>query len=173
MSDQGQQTYQRAIVGALLGLGVQTLSALVLLAVAFSGDPAAMLPAVWYAFAGIPVWLVLVLLYHQHRLEREEALESERLARQAPESRLFGEAGDALSLSRRRLQKMYGLVLPLTGVLVGAYLMAGGLWRLGEAQASLAPTPNRFTASNARSSAWPSVWAWRSWTSWSGATWPG
>lgn len=134
MSALTPQSYQRAVAGALLGLGAQLAAAAGLAAIAFAGDPIVFLPAAWYAAGGIPVWLCLLLLYHQHRLERMEALEAERLASAGPDTQLFGETAAELNVAQRRLEQLRRIGLPLTGLCTGIFLLAGAIWRIGAAE---------------------------------------
>jgi modulator of FtsH protease HflK len=124
-----QQTYQRAMLACLLGLGVQlTLivgSALVQL---WSGSPA-VAAITWHLLGGAPIWVILLLIYQQHRLERAESLEAEQLARGSQAgSSIFETAAEDLGLARRRLDNLYKWGLNVVSVLVALYLLiAGGL----------------------------------------------
>lgn len=122
-----QQTYQRGLMACGLGLGIQLLlivaSALVQL---WSGSPA-VAAATWHLVGGLPIWIVLLLIYQQHRLERAEALEAEQLARSAAAaSAIFETAEEDLGLARRRLDNLYKWGLNLVSVLVAVYLLTVG-----------------------------------------------
>jgi len=124
---QDQQTYQRAVGAALTGLGVQFVltvgSGLVGM---WSGSPAVQ-AATWQLLGGLPIWIVLIVLYHQHRLERIESLEAEQLAQRDGGSAIFDETGDELNVARRRLAWLYKWALNLVSVFVLLYLLAMGV----------------------------------------------
>jgi regulator of protease activity HflC (stomatin/prohibitin superfamily) len=125
-----QQTFNRAANTALIGLGVQTALALALGLLGLYAESAALIAMTWHLVGGIPLWLVLWVLFNQHRLERLEALESEQLAGDdAAAAALFNEAGDQLALARRRLDRLYKVGLKVTALLLSIYLLAlgGGL----------------------------------------------
>ncbi len=124
-----QQTYQRASATSLLGLGVQFAVAVVLLLMYFwSGHPAT-LAATYHAAGGLLLWFCLWLIFQQHKLERAEALEAERLGQlHGEESSIFETTVDDLSVARRRLAALYRWVLPATGLLTSGYLLGVGIW---------------------------------------------
>lgn len=122
-----QQTYQRALLACLLGLGAQLAltvgSALVQL---WSGSPA-VAAITWHLLGGVPIWVILLLIYQQHRLERAEALEAEQLARGSDAgSSIFETAAEDLGLARRRLDNLYKWGIHLVSVLVALYLLIVG-----------------------------------------------
>ena len=78
---QDQHIYRRATTAAVVGLVVQFVLALVVALLALYSGSDAVLAAMWHLFGGLPIWGFLAVLYHQHRLERMEALEFEQLKR--------------------------------------------------------------------------------------------
>lgn len=122
-----QQTYRRATSAAMVGGGVQLALAIgAALIAAWSASPAAGALA-WHLFAGLPLWLVLVLIYNQHRLERVEALEAEQLAQSdARAAALFDEHADQLAVARRRLDNLYKWGLGVVSFVAGLYLVVVG-----------------------------------------------
>ncbi|MCC7204698.1 MAG: hypothetical protein IT441_06435 [Phycisphaeraceae bacterium] len=133
-----QQTYQRGLAASLLGLGVQ-LGLLITSALMglWSQSPAVHV-LTWLLLGGLPVWVILLLIYQQHRLERAEALELEQLAAGKGDSAaIFQEADDELGLARRRLDRLYSWGLSGVSVVVGVYLTGIGLWQLSAAYQSL------------------------------------
>jgi regulator of protease activity HflC (stomatin/prohibitin superfamily) len=128
-----QQTYKRAANAALVGLITQLVLAGVAALLGLYAQAPAIHAVTWHLFGGVPIWLLLWLLYHQHQLERLEALEAEQLARTDEQAaRLFDEAGQQLALARRRLNGLYKWGLHGVSVLVAVYLAAVGgalLWR--------------------------------------------
>ncbi len=126
-----QQTFNRAANTALIGLCVQTALALSIGLLGLYAQSPAMIAMTWHLLGGVPLWLVLWVLFNQHRLERVEALESEQLAGDdAATAALFNEAGDQLALAQRRLDRLYKVGLKVTAGLLSVYLLAlgGGLF---------------------------------------------
>lgn len=128
---QDQQTYKRAALAALIGLIVQTGLAIFVAMVGLYAESIAINAASWYLFGGLPIWLILLIIFYQHGLERLEALEAEQLARtDARSAAIFDETGQQLQLARQRLEKLYKFGLPIVSVLVAAYLLIAGLVQL-------------------------------------------
>lgn len=126
---QDQQTYKRAATAACLGLFIQLGLALGMAMLGLYADSSAINSATCYLFGGLPVWLMLWIVYHQHQLERVETLEAEQLSREDAEAaRLFDEAGQQLALARRRLENLYKYGLNGVSLVVGIYLLGVGVW---------------------------------------------
>ncbi len=122
-----QQTYQRGATAAILGLIVQVLLGVGMALLGLYTDSTAVEAAAWHLLGGVPIWIVLWVIYHQHRLERIEALEAEQLAAtDAQTAAIFDEAGEQLAFARRRLEQLYKYWLPIVSLLVAGYLLAVG-----------------------------------------------
>lgn len=125
---QDQQTYKRAAVAALIGLIAQLVLAVGLALLGLYAQSNAFHAATWHFFGGLPIWVILWVIYNQHRLERVEALEAEELARaDARTAAIFDEAGQQLSLARKRLERLYKIGLPAISALTGVYLLVVGI----------------------------------------------
>lgn len=123
-----QQTYNRATAAALLGLATQLVFAIIVAGLGLYSQSSAMHAGAWYLFGGLPIWVALWMLYNQHRLEREEALEAEQLAQEdARAAALFDEAGHNLATARKRLEGFYKWGLNVVSISVAVYLLAAGL----------------------------------------------
>ena len=73
----------------------------------FARDPAGLSAAMYLGF-GVLVWLSLALVYHQHTLERLEAIEQDALsASGGADSSVFDRAGDELRPAAGRLAWMH------------------------------------------------------------------
>lgn len=124
-----QYAHQQATRVAGIGVLAQLAIGLVLLIV---GRVLGSTPFVWgslFAFAGIPVWATLAVVFHQHRLAALEAAEAEELRSERGDSSVFDRerASDVL-VAARRLQRMYQWLLPTVSLAVAAALaVAGGL----------------------------------------------
>ncbi|MEL7087554.1 MAG: hypothetical protein AAGL98_03795, partial [Planctomycetota bacterium] len=125
---QDQQTYRRATSAALLGLAAQSLFGIIVAGLGLYAQSAALHAAAWHLFGGLPIWVALWMLYNQHRLEREESLEAEQLAREdARAAALFDEAGHNLATARKRLDSFYKWGLNAVSVTVAIYLLSAGV----------------------------------------------
>ena len=125
---ESQRTFKRATVAALIGLFAQGLLTLVAALLGIYARSEAIYAATWYLLGGVPIWMALWLLFKQHQLECQEALEAEQIAESdAQAAALFQEAGDQLSLARRRLASFYRWGLNIVGLLVAIYLATLGI----------------------------------------------
>ena len=114
--------YQRATGVAAAGLFAQLAIALVLLIFGLTTDDTTAVIASFWAFSGLVVWLGLILIFYQHRLERLESLEMEGGARLDDSGRLF--AADEARVARKRLGLMHSYMMPALS-LVYALLLVG------------------------------------------------
>ncbi len=136
---QDQQTYHRGAQSALIGLWVQVVLAAIMGALGLYAKSGAIGAAAWYFAGGLPVWGVLWVIYHQHRLERAEALEHEQLARtDAQADALFGQDASDLRPARGRLEWLYRWGLGTVSLVNGAYLLVAGGLLWASCQASTA-----------------------------------
>ena len=137
--------YQRATRVATAGLAVQLAIALLLLIFGKTtgpmlGDPTRILPgqpppptlsdsasviAAAWAFCGLIVWLGLILVFHQHKLERLESLEFDSGPRVDDQGRMF--AADEARVARKRLDLMHRILMPTLSLLY-AGLLIGLAW---------------------------------------------
>ncbi len=125
------QTYQRALTGAVIGLAAQVIVTLALLALAWATGSGAAAAATWHAGGGMLIWLLLAVVYMQHRMERAEALESEQLAqRHGSDSSIFDTAADDLAVARRRLERLVRWGLPVVSLVTAVYLIGVGIFQL-------------------------------------------
>jgi regulator of protease activity HflC (stomatin/prohibitin superfamily) len=121
-------SFKRAASVSMLGFAIQIAITLILLLYGLFGKDNAAVSASFFSLVGVAVWLVLLLLFDQHRRERVEALEAEALAADAATS-VFEEGAADLRIASRRLQTWYKIVIPITSLLFGAALVALGIWR--------------------------------------------
>jgi len=130
---------------ALIGLIFQTLVFAFYAVLAVWSQSESLQALAYLTVTGIPIWLALLLTYHQRVLVQEEAFETEELRRER-EAGLQTETvfeGDAeqLLLARRRLRWMYRWMLPGFSVAVIAALALLGLyfwpWSLRQAPSEI------------------------------------
>ena len=121
------RVYQRATTAALAGLTIQIALVLLMgLTALWSGSPA-IYSAGWHMLGGLPIWIVLALLYHQHETERAQRLAADKLSTDPTASAaIFGNLGDDLDAARRRLDSLYRYGLPAVSLLVAAYMIVAG-----------------------------------------------
>ncbi len=77
---------------------------------------------------GVPIWIILLLVFTQRRRSRLEDLETEQIKRaQAAgiSTNVFDVADESLLLERRRLNWTYKFLLPAFSVLLAAYHVGG------------------------------------------------
>ena len=129
-----QQTYKRAANAALIGGGTQLVLAVMMALIGLYAQAPAIHAATWQLFGGLPIWLILWVLFHQHQLERVEALEAEQLSKEdARTAALFDEAGQQLAIARQRLESLNRWWLPIVSLVVAGYqiIVGGSLLYLG------------------------------------------
>ena len=121
------RVYQRATTAALAGLTIQIALVLLMgLTALWSGSPA-IYSAGWHMLGGLPIWIVLALLYHQHETERAQRLAADKLSTDPTASAaIFGNLGDDLDAARRRLDSLYRYGLSAVSLLVAAYMIVAG-----------------------------------------------
>ncbi|MHC4908222.1 MAG: SPFH domain-containing protein [Planctomycetota bacterium] len=122
--------YQRATRVAALGFFVQAAVGILLLLFSMmtgeSGDTAFRFGA-FYVLCGLIVWLSLIIVFHQHKLERLEALEEDQLAGRDASGSIFDAADEEIRVAARRLRLMHKWMMPIMCVVL-AIALAGLAW---------------------------------------------
>ena len=123
--------YRRAATAAIAGLVIQfgLLAAVGL--TSLWGDAESLYAACWHMLGGVPIWIVLILIYQQHEAERTQRLAAEKLADTTKAAAIFGNLSDDLDAARERLERLYRYGLPFVSGLIAVYLVAAGgtlLW---------------------------------------------
>ena len=138
-----QSLYRRGTIAALVGLAIQVGLTVAFAVVGAWTESPAIQAATWHMLIGVPIWVILALVYSQHEVERRETLAADRLATQdAASSVLFGDLSDELQRSRQRLANLLGYGLPAVSFLVATALVTGGLlllWRFFALAAARGP----------------------------------
>lgn len=120
--------YQQASRVAGYGLGIQAgigLAMIVLGVVGRSVDTS-LLWASAYPLIGTLVWLSLLVVFHQHKLERLEALEADELA-QSRGTTIFDREILATRVAARRLELMHRWLMPAASLVVAGALAVCGV----------------------------------------------
>jgi regulator of protease activity HflC (stomatin/prohibitin superfamily) len=76
-----------------------------------------------YVLTGVIVWLSLIVVFHQHRLERLETLEESELREARPDASIFDASREETGLAARRLRQMYKWMLPIASLLAASLLV--------------------------------------------------
>ena len=119
--------YQQATRVAGLGFLLQLALGLVLLIWGLVGSDTSFEIASTYILPGCLVWIGLGVVFHQHRLERLEALERDELASDRGEESALFEEGD-VDVAARRLRLMHTWLMPAVSLSVVVLLVVFA-WR--------------------------------------------
>ncbi len=125
-------SYARAASISVLGLTIQLLMGVGLLIYSILGRDHAAQSGAYAILLGVIVWLVLAVVYDQHRRERIEALEQEQLDAQQRGS-VFEGAAEDLRVNARRLAWMHKFLVPGVSLLMSGLLIALCFWRVTDA----------------------------------------
>ncbi len=86
-------------------VGIQVALVLATGLVALWSDSQAAYAAGWHMLGGLPIWIVLALVYNQHETERMQRLAADKLAADPSGSAaIFGNLGDDLDAARREFE---------------------------------------------------------------------
>ncbi|MEE2908244.1 MAG: hypothetical protein VX527_10505, partial [Planctomycetota bacterium] len=110
--------YQRATNVAAFGFCLQLVVAMVFLVYGLAvGDSPSILASLW-AFPPLVIWVGLIVVFNQHKLERLESLEEDQLTSGgvAGES-IFDRSGEEVRVAASRLKLLYRWALPIASVL--------------------------------------------------------
>lgn len=119
--------YRRATTAACVGLGIQLVLLVATGLAALWADSQAIYAATWHMLGGLPIWIILALLYHQHERERAQRLAAEKLAAEPhATAAIFADLTDDLDAARTRLERLYRYGLQIVSLLVAVYLLAAG-----------------------------------------------
>lgn len=121
--------YQRATSVSLFGLGLQLLFAILMLLYGIFGSDPGALSASYAMLIGCAAWLGLVLVFHQHKLERIEVREAEAYrSSSASQARVFeDESESGENVQARKLAWMHKWFLPTLSLLISVSLIGVGL----------------------------------------------
>jgi membrane protease subunit HflK len=115
--------YQRGTQVAAFGFLLQFVIGLTLLIFGWIGTDHAIQFAATYVLLGTIVWVSLIVIFHQHKLERLEALEEDELASaRSGNSSIFDAATDESRVAARRLALMYKWLMPAVSLVLVGFL---------------------------------------------------
>ncbi len=119
--------YQQATRVAGFGLLLQIMIGLTLLIFGRISHDTTFQYAAYYVLTGILVWVALIVIFQQHKLERLEALEADELAAlRGSGTSVFESEGEDLKVASRRLRLMHKWLMPIVSVLVAGLLVLFG-----------------------------------------------
>lgn len=111
--------FQRAARVAGFGLMLQLAMGLTLLLFGLLSGDTAFLFGSLYVLLGIAVWVSLIIVFFQHKLERLEALEQDEIdAGRGESSSVFDEDADEVRVAGRRLRLMHRWLMPIVSMLL-------------------------------------------------------
>jgi membrane protease subunit HflK len=130
-----ERTYRRAELASLAGLVLQLGGFGLVLLVALASNAPSVSAEAFHWLGGVPIWVLLLLIFHQKRLETLEQLEVEELRRQregAGQSALFEVEAEDLLVAGRRLRAILRYVLPMTTIVLAFYhvVVGAALWKV-------------------------------------------
>jgi regulator of protease activity HflC (stomatin/prohibitin superfamily) len=141
-----QFVYRQATRVCGIGLGIQLLLGTFLAIFGRMAGDSAITLASFYVLIGTLPWLALVVLFHQHSLERLEALENEELEQLRASGRSVFEGGrEQTDVASRRLASMHRWLMPTISAFVAlalallSYLTIDWLRRLDDSAATATP----------------------------------
>lgn len=135
-------SYKRAAGVSLLGLSLQLVMGLAMLLYSVLARPQdqAALTASMFILLGAPVWLLLAIVFDQHRREQIEAMEAEALgASGARDASVFAGKDDEFRVAGRRLAWMHRILVPTFSLVYAGALAAVGVWRFLDGRQYLQP----------------------------------
>jgi modulator of FtsH protease HflK len=130
--------FARATRASLIGLIIQVGISLTFLLYSVFGQDTLAETAFYYSVLGIVAWIVLTLVFHQHKLERIEAASEELLsAAGAEEASVFEGNATDFRVAAARLAWMHRFLVPTVSLLLGALLVGLGVWRFANGRSHL------------------------------------
>ena len=126
-----QRPERRARTVAWVGLGFQFALAIGFMLLYAWSQSESIRGLFLLSLVGMPIWVFLILIYHQRVLVQDESFETEQLKRERESgaAAIFDVEDEELLLAKRRLRWMYKWLLPVFTILVIAGLAAASLLR--------------------------------------------
>lgn len=123
--------YQQATRVAGFGLLLQLAIGLLLLILGQVLGDSALTGASWYVLPGIAVWIALIVVFHQHKLERLEALERLEIEAARREGRgVFDQETVVTDAAGRRLALVHRYLVPAVTLVVAGLWLGLGIYAL-------------------------------------------
>jgi regulator of protease activity HflC (stomatin/prohibitin superfamily) len=119
--------YRRAMTAAMAGFGIQITLVIATALTGLWADSQAVYAAAWHMLGGLPIWIVLLLVYQQHESERSQRLAAAKLTESTKAATIFDSLGDDLDAAKARLDRLYRYGLPIVSLVVAIYLLVAGV----------------------------------------------
>jgi len=120
---------QRATTTALTGLILQIAIATTLLVFGLFSGSTAFVFASFFLWIGVLVWLGLIILFYQEKMQLLEALEESELVGEEHTS-MFDTASDTLRPAAARLKLIHRWIMPIFSLTIAAALIVIGIFLL-------------------------------------------
>ena len=114
---------QRATTTALTGLILQIAIATTLLVFGLIAQSTAFIFASFFSWIGILIWLGLIIVFYQEKMQLLETLEESELLNDDTTS-MFNSSGDEIRPATARLKFLHKWAMPLLSLLIAASLVA-------------------------------------------------
>ena len=115
--------YQQATRVAGFGLLLQLIIGLTMLLFGLLGRDSTLVIGSFYPLVGLVIWVVLIVVFHQHRLERLESLEEDELREARPDASIFEASREEAGMAARRLRQMHKWLAPIASLVVAGLLI--------------------------------------------------
>ena len=120
-----QFVYQQATRVSGFGLAIQAFLGFFLLVFGRAAGDSAFILASVYVLSGVLIWVALMVLFHQHRLERIEAIENDEIEQQRGGAQsVFEGERESSQAAARRLRFMHQWLMPIVSAVVAILLAA-------------------------------------------------
>ena len=119
-----EKTYRRAELASLAGLLLQSVGTGTVLLLGLAINAPSVAAEFFHWLGGLAIWVLLLLVFHQKRLEALEQLELDELRRQREgmgQSALFEVEAEDLLVAGRRLRLILKYVVPIITVVLALY----------------------------------------------------
>ncbi len=137
----------------MLGFLLQFATGIVLLVFGRLAGDTTLIVASISVLCGIPVWVALAVVFHQHRLERLESLEREELEQSRGET-IFERSALDQEAAARRLSQMHRWLMPAVSLAVAFLLLGLGLWNWTHLREMQDPGPDGISFSVGSALGW-------------------
>ena len=120
-----QFAYRQATRISALGLAIQSVLGLFLLIFGRISNDSSLVLASLYVLSGVLIWIALIVLFYQHRLERIEAIENDEFEEQRRNVQgVFESEREISAVASRRLSMMHQWLMPIISLIM-VFVLAG------------------------------------------------
>lgn len=120
--------FKRAAGLCVIGAVLQAAMALSMLIYAFLARDATGKSAALFIGLGVVAWVVLAIVFDQHRRERLEEMEAQSVTADRTGSSVFEARPEEFNVAARRLASMYRVLIPVIGIVLGGTMLGLAIW---------------------------------------------